>query len=204
MNMGILSRRRKIVLTKSGTVCTMWTLFFRKLPTTKKIGRISRELGLQKPLAAQSMYIFKQPRIGGKVDAHQDGTFLYTSPQSVVGFWWALEDTSLENGCLWAVPGSHLTTPITRRFKRDGKGGVVFEPLPPQQYNLTGAFPLILPRGSLVILHSGLVHFSLENRSNRSRHAYTLHAVEGNERTVYPSDNWLQRPPQNPFNILPD
>ena len=55
----------------------------------------------------QSMYIFKQPGIGGKVGAHQDGTFLYTKPQSVVGMWYALEDCSKTNGCLWAVPGSH-------------------------------------------------------------------------------------------------
>ena len=41
------------------------------------------------------------------MDVHQDGTFLYTEPQSVTGLWWALEDATLENGCLWAVPGSH-------------------------------------------------------------------------------------------------
>jgi phytanoyl-CoA hydroxylase len=35
----------------------------------------------------------------------QDGAFLYTRPQSVVGFWWALEDCTLHNGCLWAKPG---------------------------------------------------------------------------------------------------
>ena len=38
-------------------------------------------------------------------------------PQSVVGYWWALEDCTLSNGCLWAVPGSHRTV-VKRRFKR--------------------------------------------------------------------------------------
>jgi hypothetical protein len=51
----------------------------------------------------QSMYIFKQPRIGGPVDAHQDSTFLYTTPQSVTGFWWAVEDATLNNGCLYVL-----------------------------------------------------------------------------------------------------
>jgi hypothetical protein len=37
----------------------------------------------------------------------QDGTFLYTAPQSCLGFWWALEDCTTVNGCLWGVPGSH-------------------------------------------------------------------------------------------------
>ena len=40
------------------------------------------------------MYIFKQPNIGGEVVCHQDSTFLYTEPESAVGFWVALEDAS--------------------------------------------------------------------------------------------------------------
>ena len=38
------------------------------------------------------MYIFKQPRIGGEVVCHQDSTFLYTEPESAIGFWLAIED----------------------------------------------------------------------------------------------------------------
>ena len=73
------------------------------------------------------MYIFKPARVGGSVTSHQDGTFLYTTPhQTVVGFWLALHDATLENGCLWARPGSHLE-PLRRRFVRStaeaGDGG---------------------------------------------------------------------------------
>eukprot|EP00638_Chattonella_subsalsa_P003970 CAMPEP_0117734680 /NCGR_PEP_ID=MMETSP0947-20121206/833_1 /TAXON_ID=44440 /ORGANISM="Chattonella subsalsa, Strain CCMP2191" /LENGTH=246 /DNA_ID=CAMNT_0005549535 /DNA_START=190 /DNA_END=930 /DNA_ORIENTATION=+ len=176
---------------------------FRQASYEKRIGAIARDLGMSKPLAVQSMYIFKQPRIGGKVGAHQDGAFLYTEPQSVLGYWWPLEDTTLTNGCLWAVPGSHLTTPVSRRFKRDGKGGTTFEP-PEQEkeFDLTGAVPLELPKGSLVLLHGALVHYSLENKSNQSRHAYSIHVVEGKEGYTYPQDNWLQRPKDNPFSVL--
>ena len=52
------------------------------------------------------MYIFKQPRIGDKVIPHQDGSYLYTEPLKVVGIWIALEDCTLENGCLQFIPGS--------------------------------------------------------------------------------------------------
>ena len=45
------------------------------------------------------------------------GFFLTQEPQSVVGYWWALEDCTLSNGCLWAVPGSHRRV-VKRRFKR--------------------------------------------------------------------------------------
>jgi phytanoyl-CoA hydroxylase len=50
------------------------------------------------------MYIFKQPRIGGEVTCHQDSAFLYNDPISIAGLWFALEDATTENGCLWAIP----------------------------------------------------------------------------------------------------
>ena len=40
-----------------------------------------------------------------QVVPHQDSTFLYTEPMTTVGLWWALEDCTKENGCLWAKPG---------------------------------------------------------------------------------------------------
>lgn len=39
---------------------------------------------------------------------HQDATFLYTEPLGrVLGLWIALEDATVNNGCLWFIPGSH-------------------------------------------------------------------------------------------------
>ena len=183
---------------------------FQQVTYTPQIGRLARAVGgLSVPLVAQSMYIFKQPRIGGLVGAHQDGTFLYTEPQSVVGFWWALEDCTTMNGCLWAVPGSHKEG-VARRFRRRGKeggggegGGTEFVPAAGVEWDLRGGVPLEVKAGSLVLLHHALVHYSLENASVASRHAYSVHVVEGGEGTVYPKDNWLQRAPEMPFQTLP-
>lgn len=65
---------------------------FEAVSYDKRVGTICKELGMEKPLCVQSMYIFKQAFTGGEVGAHQDGAFLYTEPQSVLGFWWALEE----------------------------------------------------------------------------------------------------------------
>ncbi|KAJ1410745.1 hypothetical protein B484DRAFT_336272 [Ochromonadaceae sp. CCMP2298] len=81
---------------------------FEAVSYEARVGSLCADLGLIHPLAVQSMYIFKQARIGGAVVPHQDGAFLYTEPQSCLGLWWALHDCALDNGCLWAVPGSHL------------------------------------------------------------------------------------------------
>ncbi len=59
----------------------------------------------------------QQPKIGGEVRPHQDSTFLRTDPPSVVGLWWALEDATKQNGCLWALPGAHAQG-VARHFIR--------------------------------------------------------------------------------------
>ncbi len=141
------------------------------------------------------MYIFKQPRIGGEVTCHQDAAFLHTEPQSVIGLWFALEDATLENGCLQAARGGHQG-PLRSRFLRHGlrTETVTLDPTP---LPCAGLLPLEVEEGTLVVLHGLLPHGSAPNRSARSRHAYTLHVIDGRAR--YGADNWLQRKPDMPL-----
>ena len=165
---------------------------FSRQPALKEL---AQALGLAEPKLLQSMYIFKQPRIGGEVICHQDATFLYTEPLSVTGFWFALEDATKENGCLWAEPGGHQG-PLRSRFVRKNGGTQMLEldstPLPTE-----GLVPLEVKQGSLVVLHGLLPHWSAPNRSTRSRHAYTLHVID--DTTSYSSDNWLIRSSDMPL-----
>lgn len=158
------------------------------------LAALARGVGLSDPRLVQSMYIFKQPRIGGEVVCHQDSTFLYTDPPSVVGFWFALQDATLENGAMWALPGGHRGG-LKARFRRDGEGGVrteVLDPTPwPAACRENGFVPLEAERGTLIVLHGSLPHLSGPNTSAVSRHAYAVHVVEGG--AGYPEDNWLQR-----------
>jgi phytanoyl-CoA hydroxylase len=57
--------------------------------------------------------------------------------------------------------------------------------------------PLEVSKGSLILLHGLLPHRSFENRSSRSRHAYTLHLIGATAK--YRADNWLQRSEGMPF-----
>jgi len=161
---------------------------------------VAADIGFEDPLLLQSMYIFKQPQIGGEVTCHQDATFLVTVPSSVVGLWFAIEDATLDNGCLWAEPGGHRG-PLRRRFVRDEDGGGTrFEPLDDTPLPEPGAgslVPIEAEQGTLVLLHGLLPHWSDANRSDRSRHAYTLHLIERS--AEYPALNWLQRRPDNPL-----
>ena len=153
-------------------------------------------LGVVAPLLLQSMYIFKQPSIGGEVVWHQDATFLYTDPVSVVALWVALEDSDTRNGCLWALPGGHLHG-LHRRFKRGASGSTFFEEMDNVVWRNEDFAPIEAKAGTVVVLDGKLPHGSRANRSARSRHAYTLHVVDGEAK--YPSDNWLHRPTDMPL-----
>jgi len=98
---------------------------FEKFTFHPSHGSLMRSLGMKDPLLAQSMYIFKQPNIGGFVSIHQDSTFVNTRPLSCHALWFAIDDVRKENGCIWVVPGSHKEG-IVSRFKRNKEGTFVF------------------------------------------------------------------------------
>ncbi len=157
---------------------------------------LAADAGMTEPLLLQSMYLCKAARSGGEVDSHQDATFLWTEPVTVTGLWVALEDATVDNGCLWALPGGHRTVALERRFVRVD-GGTAFERLRgPVEVPSDGWVPLEAAAGTVVLLHGLLPHRSSANTSARSRAAYSLHLIEAAAR--YPADNWLQRPATMP------
>lgn len=138
----------------------------------------------------QTIYIFKQPGIGGEVRWHQDATFFDSDPITVTTFWFALEDATRDNGCLWAEPGGHRG-PLRERFLRDGDT-ISMEKLDSTPWpGDSMAVPLEATAGTLVCFHGLLPHYSAPNRSTVSRHAFTLHATNG--RAAYSPRNWIQR-----------
>lgn len=170
---------------------------FEPFSRDARLKAISRQIGLVDAKLLQSMVILKPPGIGGEVSAHQDATFLYTDPVTVCGFWFALEDATIENGCMWGLPGGHRLG-LKRRFRRSGDG-VVFDELDPSPLPSppAGYVPLEAPKGTLVLLDGLLPHWSAANRSSRSRVAYSLHVIDG--AVLYPADNWLRRSPDMPL-----
>ena len=156
---------------------------------------LSREIMLfKRPQVVQSMYIFKNARVGGEVGSHKDSSFLITDPLSVCGIWVSLDEASKENGCMWGVPGSHLEGPNqTMKVKENSEGRLesYMDPADPKPYCSDGAVPLEVAPGSIVLLHGQFLHYSKPNTSDKQRHAYTLHVVEGDYE--YSKFNWIKR-----------
>lgn len=202
---GELRRPKALSINKIGHAMHDLDPVFERFTFTPQLAAVAADVGLVDPLVLQSMYIFKQPGIGGEVGCHQDATFLYTDPISVTGFWFAIEDATLENGCLWAAPGGHGTG-LREVFRRAGAmtddDGTEFEvldttPLPAPPDELV---PLEVPAGTLVVLDGRLPHWSDTNRSGRSRHAYSVHCISA--AAEYPAWNWLQRTAEFPLRRL--
>ena len=143
------------------------------------------------------MYIFKNKKIGGSVDPHKDSSYLITNPLSCMGVWFSLDEATKENGCMWGVPGSHSLSPQDYFRVRKTSDGVletykdIDSAIP--DYSIEGAIPLEVPPGSIVLLNGQFLHYSEPNRSEKQRHAYTLHIVERGKGTKFCDDNWIQR-----------
>ncbi|HYX31345.1 MAG TPA: phytanoyl-CoA dioxygenase family protein [Pyrinomonadaceae bacterium] len=187
---GTLKQSKEESINKIGHALHDLDPVFDQFSRTPKIKRLVNSLRLSDPLIIQSMYIFKQPRIGGEVTCHQDATFLFTEPLKMVGLWFALEDATIDNGCLWAVAGGHKAG-LKSRFMRVEGGGTRFENLNDIEWPARNLRPLEVKQGAVIVLDPLLPHLSRENLSNKSRHAYTLHIIDAS--AEYPKTNWLQR-----------
>lgn len=204
---GELRYPKQQAINKIGHGLHMKDKLFAQVTFTEKIQNIGRSLNYKDPRVLQSMLIFKQPvkqredARENRVPPHADGAFLFTKPQTALGFWFALEDCTTENGCLLYNPGSHKVFPITKRFVKvdGGSKGCNFIPV---EYDTSKPIPedneddykiVECKAGSLILINSSVLHKSESNRSQKSRFAYAFHLIDGVD--GYDELNWLQVPP---------
>jgi len=194
---------------------------FRTYAQSQKVAKLVRTLGYKAPVLPQSMYIFKQAILGDAVTSHQDSSFLFTEPRpTCLGLWLALQDATLDNGCLWARPGSHKE-PVRRHFARNpayfanpGSGApmMTFKQLhdgaavpweggmPQPTPEAAGFVAAPIKQGDLFVIHGQVDHLSLPNTSPHSRHTFQLHLIEGPDAGVkWSEENWLQYPAGTSF-----
>ncbi len=196
---GQLRQSKALSINKIGHALHDLDPVFNAFSRSPELAQLATDLGLTQPQIWQSQYIFKQPGIGGEVRWHQDATFFETVPITVTTFWFALEDATQDNACLWVEPGGHAG-PLRERFVRvqtpagpaPGPAAVIERLNAMPWPALATAIPVEAKAGTLVVLHGLLPHYSAPNRSPASRHAYTLHVTDAS--SAYSPDNWLQRP----------
>lgn len=192
---GQLSKPKERAINKIGHYLHELSPPFKDVTTSKRNAAIAQSLGFKDPKCLQSMIICKQPEIGGAVPPHQDSTFLYTEPPSAVGFWYALEDATISNGCLSFASGTHLYAPISTRFVRKDGGVTMAEnegsKFPGADWFGNGqvdADPQYtvgeVKAGALVLIHGNLLHKSEKNSSDKSRFICKTSVIDREHETL--------------------
>ncbi|XP_063372773.1 phytanoyl-CoA dioxygenase domain-containing protein 1 [Cydia amplana] len=187
-----------ISLNKVGHALHALHPIFRCYTYSERVKALCRALRLAEPAVVQSMYIYKNPGLGGEVVPHQDISYLHTEPIPPIGFWIALEDATIQNGCLWMARGSHKSG-VHRRMLRspEDRNKCVYDK-PAPVYPESSFTPVPVTKGTCILIHGNVVHRSAPNRSTAGRPAYTFHVVERKDNN-YSKDNWLQEGENAPF-----
>jgi phytanoyl-CoA hydroxylase len=112
--------------------------------------------------AMQSMLFIKSEGKPGQA-WHQDELFIPTRDRSLTAAWIALDDATVENGCLWVLPGSHRPGVLyPDRDQHDPRFDCEVEAYD-FPYRDQDAVPVAVPAGSVVIFNGYLLHRSLPN-----------------------------------------
>jgi phytanoyl-CoA hydroxylase len=187
---GELRQAKEVSINRLGYAMHEVDPVFEEFSHGPDLDALARDLGSPEPHVYQSVYIFKQPHIGGEVTWHQDASFFLTDPPSCMTLWFALERADQSNGCLWVQRGGHRR-PLRQLFSIKGSTPELVDVDSTPWPSSDEAEPLEVDAGTVIAFHGLLPHYSAPNRTERSRHAYTLQFVDG--RVPYSKDNWIQR-----------
>lgn len=114
----------------------------------------------------QSMFFVKAPGKPGQA-WHQDEYYVPTRDKSLIGVWIAAEDATIENGCLWIIPGSHKPGYL---FKREPYSGIEYADPDNSVFPYTekDMIPVEVKAGSVVFFHGYTLHMSKQNKTKSS------------------------------------
>lgn len=116
--------------------------------------------------------LLKPPRVGSEKMPHQDNAYFRVEPSdAVITVWCALDDATVENGCMHYLPGTH-------------RGGLVSHQaipgtphLVPEGFDPDKAVPVPIHAGGIVFHHSLTHHYSPMNTTNQWRRAFVCHYI---------------------------
>ena len=142
----------------------------------------------------QSMMFVKRAGKPGQA-WHQDEHFIATRDRSLVGVWIALDDATIENGCLWLHPGSHHHGILWPTRDHGDARFDVTEAAYDFPYDEDGGIAVEVPAGSVVMFDGYLLHRSLPNRAKAGyRRAIVNHYM--NARSLLPWSHGEVRTPR--------
>lgn len=137
---------------------------------------------------------FMKPPGGVEKPHHQDSAYFPIEPPDLVTCWTALDDVTLENGCLWVIPGSHRAG-LLDHGREWRVGERLDRQIPEELIDRSRETPVTMPAGSCSFHHGRLIHRSGANRGERSRRGLAVHYMSAQSRWT----DAARRPPEFPL-----
>jgi len=170
---------------------------FHEMTFSPEVKDVVKSLGFRKPIVCQSMFLMMQHPEGPSSIGHQSATFINVEPCKLVGFWIAVTDCTIENGCLEIIPGSHKEQVAKTKFVRnpnkseydEGKRFVYTEGK--GDFPTQGYVPVPLKAGSLLLMDGFVMHRATNCMASEPRNVFAFHVYDS-ESAEFSKNNWLQ------------
>lgn len=112
----------------------------------------------------QSMLFIKSAGKPGQA-WHQDEDYIPTRDRSLTGGWIAVDDATVDNGCLWILPGSHRAGVLYPQARQSDRRFDCAQESTRFPYDDQDAVPVEVKAGSIVFFNGYLLHRSLPNQA---------------------------------------
>jgi phytanoyl-CoA hydroxylase len=133
-----------------------------------------------------SHYICKPGGDGLPVLWHQDGSYWPLEPMEVVTAWLAVDDSTMENGCMRVLPGSHRGPRLEHR--QHDEAAVLHTRIDPDAIDESRVVDVEVPAGGISLHHPWLVHGSNPNHSPKRRCGLTIRYIPTSTRIT--KEDW--------------
>jgi phytanoyl-CoA hydroxylase len=130
--------------------------------------------------AMQMMLFVKKAGMPGQA-WHQDEHYIATRDRSLCGAWIALEDATIENGCLWMHPGSHAPGILYPTHRHNDQRFDPSDEAFDHPFEREGGEAVELKAGGVAFFNGYVLHRSLPNRGSTGfRRALVTHYMSAN------------------------
>jgi len=147
---------------------------FLKYCFKKEILDIVEQL-IGKNFALWNSSFFAKPALNGHATPwHQDGQYWPIRPLATCSVWLAIDDATLENGCLKFIKGSHKEKKIKKHKYNKNENLTLHQEILKSEFTKKNEVSLVLKRGQISLHDIYMVHGSEENKSSNSRKAMTM------------------------------
>ena len=140
--------------------------------------------------------LYKPAHSGGEVRWHQDNYYFNVAENRTVSFWLALDDATVENGCMWYLPGRHKELLEHEQLLDTAEKKGFYFAIP--DLDDSGAVPAEVKKGGFAIHHCLMPHRSLKNRSGKPRRGIAMHFMDAKT----PDPSMLKILPQGATPVL--